>query len=480
MKKGIIICLLNLFCYSVFASCSGDTEKEGGEEAGYPSPVVETIRYEAENATLVGDAVVEKSMSGFSGTGYVNQNSGDISFRINVPEKGKYKLDIRYYTNGQKKENLLFINNIQQSSLIFDPAQDWETLPINGLILDKGENIVLIKKGWGWMFFDYIEVGKMQENISFNVSPSLVTPGASVQAVKLYNFLKDNFGKKTISGAMANYSTGLEEADWMHEKTGKWPALACFDFIDYNRTWDFVNYDAIVNNSEIWWQNNGIVSIMWHWRDPLKLTDQFYTEGTTFDVSKINDINSQEYKSMIADIDIIAGYLKQLNDLNIPVLWRPLHEAAGRWFWWGAKGAAPCKALWVLMYDRLTNHHGLNNLIWVWTSDAAGEASEWYPGDEYVDIIGMDIYPGERQHGSQYIAFNKVKELYGGRKIIALSECGSIPDIDKMFGYGDVWSWFMPWNGPMTRLDEHNGEEFINEVLNNDKVITRDKMPPLK
>ena len=132
------------------------------------------------------------------------------------------------------------------------------------------------------------------------------------------------------------------------------------------------------------------------------------------------------------------------------------------------------------MFDRLVKHHGLNNLIWVWTSDSASNALDWYPGNDYVDILGMDIYAGENQHGSQYIAFDKVKELFGGKKIIALSECGSVPNIDAMFEYGDTWSWFMPWNGDYTRSDKHNGTAYLKSVLQNTKVLTRDQMPSLK
>ena len=66
------------------------------------------------------------------------------------------------------------------------------------------------------------------------------------------------------------------------------------------------------------------------------------------------------------------------------------------------------------MFDRLVNYHELNNLIWVWTTNTNSDALDWYPGHEYVDVIGMDIYPGENQHGSQYIEFNKVKEIFEG------------------------------------------------------------------
>ena len=126
----------------------------------------------------------------------------------------------------------------------------------------------------------------------------------------------------------------------------------------------------------------------------------------------------------------------------------------------------------------MVNYHGLNNLIWVWTSEA--DDPDWYPGDDYVDIVGMDIYPGESQHGSQYVKFNKVKELVNGKKIIALSECGSIPDIDSMFSKGDTWSWFMPWNGDFLGSDKHNGASYIKNVFKDSRVITRDQMPSLK
>jgi len=471
----LVACLLPL-------GCKGNNEPDENEPPADEEEIIiiDPLRYEAEDAALTLDAKVEKNMSGYSGSGYVNQNGGDLIFKVTIAQTGKYKLNIRYTTGNQKKENYLLVNNKQLASVHFDPVGEWSTTTINKVYLNKGENTITIKKGWGWMLFDYIEIATAGKEIPFNITSELVTPDSSPEAVKLYKFLKENFGKKVISGAMANYNTGLEESFWMYEQTGKWPALTGFDFIDYTRKWDFIDYNVIVDNSRMWWKNNGIVTIMWHWRDPLRNNDQFYTEKTDFDISKINDRASDEYKAMISDIDMIAVYLKQLKNYNIPVLWRPLHEAAGGWFWWGAKGAEPCKKLWHIMYDRLVNYHQLNNLIWVWTSDAAGNALEWYPGDKYVDIIGMDIYPGEKQHGSQYIYFDKMKELYGGHKLIALSECGSIPDIDEMFVYGDIWSWIMPWNGPMTRDPQHNGPEFISAVMKNPKIVTRDKMPSLK
>src|SRR5665647_2273056 len=150
---------------------------------------------------------------------------------------------------------------------------------------------------------------------SFSISPTLVTPNASAQAVKLYDFLKLNFGKKIISGTMAKHSTNITEAIWVHDNTGKWPAMTSFDYIDHtNPGQNWIQYEAPFTLGQDWWNNNGIIGLIWHWRDPLTKTGGFYTPSggspsTTFDVSKVSDPNSAEYKAMIEDIDTIARYL---------------------------------------------------------------------------------------------------------------------------------------------------------------------------
>lgn len=308
----------------------------------------------------------------------------------------------------------------------------------------------------------------------------------SVEAQKVMDFLKQIYGIGTISGTMANVNWNTDEADWVYAQTEKYPALNCFDFVHHvfsPSNWiDYSNISVVEN----WWQSNGLVGAMWHWNVPANSGTSgqyaFYygseSDQTLFDVSRISDENSEEYQLMIKDIDIISGYLNILKSKGIPVIWRPLHEAAGGWFWWGAKGASSFKLLWKLMFERMTNYHRLDNLIWVWTSE--GNDSDWYPGDEYVDIVGCDLYPKTNIHDSQLMEFNKVKTLVLSRKMIALTECGGIPDPDLMFQKGDTWLWFMPWYGSYTRDDSQNGATYWRTVMNNSHVITRDQMPDLK
>lgn len=443
--------------------------------------VVEGSIYEAEKATLSGDAATATTSIGFSGTGYVNTNSGNVSFPVTIAETGYYDVYFRYLTTAQKS-NYLYVDGAMMADLSFATSTTWTELKAGMLKLTAGTHTISLVKSWGYIQLDYARIVKNTTGpVAFNIAATPVSANASTQAVKLYNFLKAGFGTKIISGTMAAHSTNITEATWVHDNTGKWPAITGFDFIDHtNPNQNWVNYSGPFTLGQDWWNNNGLITISWHWRDPLTKSGSFNTSETTFDVSKVTDTNSAEYKAMIVDIDVIAGYLKQFKDANIPVLWRPLHEAEGGWFWWGAKGAEPFKALWKLVFDRMVNHHALNNLIWVYTTSASDNAGNWYPGDAYVDVLGMDIYPGANQHGSQYISFNKVREFTGGKKLITLSECGSVPDPALMMEYGDTWSWFMPWNGDYTESANHNGVSWWQKFFSYDYVVTRDKMPGLK
>jgi mannan endo-1,4-beta-mannosidase len=247
------------------------------------------------------------------------------------------------------------------------------------------------------------------------------------------------------------------------------------------------------------YKKGGIPTFCWHWKDPSQTVEAFYspssgnTPSVDFDILKAYkdapacetfDTESAEYKAIIRDMDRIAAYLLSLAEKDIPVLWRPVHEASGKWFWWGYRGANACKSLYKLMFERYTKVHHLNNLIWVWTTDEASDALDWYPGDEYVDIVGRDYYyyPREKNHGSLVASFEKVKDIFGGKKIITLSENGSVPHPDSMKADGAGWSWFMPWYGEYT-MDgwaHDNTAEDWKSIMNNAYVITLDKMPGWK
>jgi mannan endo-1,4-beta-mannosidase len=340
----------------------------------------------------------------------------------------------------------------------------------------------------------------------------LVTPNASENARKVYGFLLNNFQKKVISGVMTNtvmqndgkYTPNTvenqTEVAWIIDAAGKTPTLLGLDFmhaagIEAENEWHKGYTKATVALAEDIFKKGGIPAYCWHWKDPSQKVDAFYspssgnTPNTSFDLKKaFTDVScetlntsSDEFKGIIRDLDIIAGYLKTLADKGIPIIWRPLHEASGKWFWWGYSGPKACKGLYQLMFDRFINYHKLNNLIWVWTTDEAGDALAWYPGDEYVDIVGRDYYyyPREANHSSLVASFEKIKELFGGKKLITLSENGSVPFPDEMKTDGAGWSYFMPWYGDYT-MDgwaHDNTAADWKKILSSDYVLTLDEMP---
>jgi mannan endo-1,4-beta-mannosidase len=239
-------------------------------------------------------------------------------------------------------------------------------------------------------------------------------------------------------------------------------------------------------------ETGGVVSMNWHWNAPANLVNTpcggscgpddypwwrgFYTQGTTFNLpAALANPNGSDYQLILRDIDAIADQLQKFEDAGVPVVWRPLHEAQGGWFWWGAHGPETFKELWHVMYDRLTNYHGLHNLVWEFTSSAAeGNHLDWYPGDDEVDVVSLDVYTNasDPMSGQWY----DILEHYNGRKLIALSESGTLPNAAAMDAYGIKWSYFSLWKDDF--LDDFTPAQ-VQALLNDEDVITLDELPIL-
>ncbi|MCC9166995.1 glycoside hydrolase family 26 protein [Pontibacter sp. XAAS-A31] len=130
----------------------------------------------------------------------------------------------------------------------------------------------------------------------------------------------------------------MDEVNWLKQNTGKEPALVGLDFMHSGRAYSWYNDKEPITDAKNWYNRNGIPAIIWHWHDPSRTTEEFHIKNqshlisTTFFILKIPDENSAEYRAILADIDYVAGMLKELQDQRVPVVWRPLHEAAGGWF----------------------------------------------------------------------------------------------------------------------------------------------------
>ncbi|MFA5329719.1 MAG: glycosyl hydrolase [Prolixibacteraceae bacterium] len=427
-------------------------------------------KYEAESATLAGGAT-KQANSSVSGGYFVAQGEGNLTFNLTFETEANYNIYIQVASpNGFKANNLV----IDGTSITFSTEQNSSYIRLKAASFVKmtaGSHKIQITKSWGWINIDYIEFENVDPTERFNINKTLVTPDPTDETKRLYQFLYDNYNKKIISGV-----SEIDEADWLKANTGKSPALVGLDFLHCNRGYTWYDDNTPFNQGKAWFAKKGIVNFHWHWRDPSRITQEFYTNKTEFDVTKIFDETSGEYKAMISDIDYISGQIKRFQDQNIPVIWRPLHEAAGGWFWWGAKGPEACKKLWQVMFDRMVNVNGVHNLIWVWTHEPNDDA--WYPGNEYVDIVGRDIYK-TGDHTSQVLEFNDMTSRYGGKKMVTISESGSYPDVDNLIADGAGWSWFMVWNKDFVRSATYNPLDLWKKMFASDYVITLDEMPDM-
>jgi mannan endo-1,4-beta-mannosidase len=472
------------------------------------------IRLEAEDAVLADDhKVVVTEDAKASGGKYVAMKDGNLEFKVTVAATGYYTLWANYQLpteSGSKIQNLT-VNGVSAGQISFGISDDFKTIKGAGKIkLTAGENKIGIIHSWGWVNLDYIELTEYEAS-PWNISPTPVTPEPTESAQKLYNFLLNNFGKRVISGVMTerpfenngqytpqDYNTQTE-LSYINKASGKNVVLVGFDFLhssgkNSDQQWYQGYTHASLEMAKTVWKAGGIPQFNWHWKDPMHEVEAFYTQSsgndpyTEFSIGKAYDeatgkwkTSSDEYKAIVRDMEMIADSLLTLQKEGVAVLWRPLHEASGKWFWWGTDGAKPCVALYKLMFDIFVNQKGLHNLIWVWTTDEATDALDWYPGDEYVDVVGRDYYyyPRESNHSSLVGSFETVKEMFGGRKIVTLSENGSVPYPDEMKADGANWSWFMPWYGDyaMEGWANDNNAESWKIVMNNEYTITLEDMP---
>ena len=504
--------------------------------------------YEAEN--LAGATVVEDA--DYSGGKYAKPaDASGITFTVKVEETAVYdittKVLIKQYDWITSK---IVVNGVEAGSMLTTPRNcDSSYVIAASAKMKVGENQITV--GNQAIGVDYITVERHPDP-EFKISAAPVTPNASESARKVYSFLRENFGKKTISGMMIsdqnfNYNYGDmkiippggctpadsckytdEQVSWkgqtdiaeFYKRSGHYPAIGGFDMLfaaggHHEEGW-FKGYTE--NNllmTEDLWNMGGIPTYTWHWKvgeDTVFYTKDTYpmngfnasgcTEGvkgtsesnTCFNYTKAFkgdkcaeiDETSQEYKDIVADVDIVSGYFKQLQEKGIAVVWRPLHEASGGWFWWGTASAECYVQLYRLVFKRMVEINKLNNLIWVWninTDPAFGYDystlnAAWYPGDDYVDIVAVDIYDPLNDHNSAANYYNKIVSDVGTNKMIALSENGAIPDIDSIAEDKAYWSYWMTWSQTWSgNFLEKTPTDMWKRNLDDERIIALDNMP---
>lgn len=457
--------------------------------------------YEAESAWLSEGLVIEglentdetsvnpsesnENNAPFSGEGYVTgfkpDGSTSVIFNVDAPSNQHY--DLSFSIASEHLVNCRISLNGNEITT-FKTMNDGEftLITLYGVFLVKGISEIEIRPLDGNIKLDYLKLSNNTSlsEIKYNAESERVNINAGESAKKLMNFLTENYGKYTITGQYAS-SPENKELELIYQTTGKYPAIRFSALHTSGSSFDsmFKELDACAD----WYKKGGIVSLMWYWEAPSE-KPSVYAEETDFKLSDaVTDIDiaeltqeeirglygegkiSEQCYGLILDIDNMAGQLISLKNKGIPVLWRPLHEASGDWFWWGASGVDDYKWLWNLMYKRFTNYFELDNLIWVWN----GQSESTLVDKDTFDIASLDIYmSADKNYGSRYEQFLALQKIVGEDKLIALSECSNIPDMDDSFRDNSVWSFFGLWYGKY--LSDENGG-FSETYMSRDAFI---------
>lgn len=324
------------------------------------------------------------------------------------------------------------------------------------------------------------------------------------EARAVLDYLASVYGKHCL-GAVS----GSDNAGFVYETSGRLPALVAFDLCGWNSpTWGKTYTPVVERTIEAardWWARGGIVSMQFHWKNPAKPDGSAWVgkhgsgpPSGPFDMAGATQPGSAANKQFFDDLAKHADYLQKLADARVPVLWRPFHEIDGGWFWWTDQEKPENTAqMWRLMYDYLVKERKLHNLIWVYNPgvhaggykkmlrEAKREGSleeeiafrrRYYPGAEFVDLAGIDIYPNKQEGYAEPVAdtfpkaWDIMKQVAPG-KMLAMCESSFVINPELMQQNGPRWLYSLQW---------FEGDPvYTRTTYNHDFLLTLDELPKL-
>ena len=309
-------------------------------------------------------------------------------------------------------------------------------------------------------------------------------------------------GQTTCHNQNKSLAAQYRFIDELAEMTGQYPGILAVDY-GYSPVSTRL---AEVNEYIIdYWNKGGLVSISFHpgnpvtggsaWDTDFDAFKELATEGTPLNVQWRTEV-----------LDKIADALAMLRDKGVIVLWRPLHEMNGNWFWWCPynhqtqewRPNEDFKGIWVYMYEYFTKTRKLDNLLWVYSPNISygGKwgitmTDEYYPGGEYVDIVALDWYTNTADDLNNDGGYDKMVAL---GKPVGISEFGP----DKLTRDGNFdnlliakaltegpWraAFFIYWDSwgsgdnyaHVAIMDNKNAKELMThpKIMNRDKISWR-------
>jgi mannan endo-1,4-beta-mannosidase len=238
------------------------------------------------------------------------------------------------------------------------------------------------------------------------------------------------------------------------------------------------NRGIMINEAKNQWQQGALVNVMYHACPPTT------GEPCDWEGGVLSNLTDDQWNELITDgsalnnnwnarLDVISVFLQELKDNGVEVLWRPLHEMHKTDepnFWWaGRPGPQGTARLYRITRDYMVGVKGLTNLTWVWdVQDKNFNWAPYDPGDNYWDILALDIYAAD---GYTLEKYQTLLQL-AGSKPIAIGECEVLPAADELAAQ-PRWAFFTAW---AELVQSANSVQQIQALYNAANVITLDQM----
>jgi mannan endo-1,4-beta-mannosidase len=286
-----------------------------------------------------------------------------------------------------------------------------------------------------------------------SISYALVDPNATNETIALYSQLQNASGNYMYFGQHKFWYSIKGTQNDTYKITGKYPSVLSDDFREIRN--DTNDTQQIRRH----YRNGGIVSVMWHMGNPMTGGDAWNDTTNTCAACLPGGANRTDYLALLSNFSSWANDLKDDNGNLIPIIFRPFHETDGGGFWWSNNIPVSCshaeyKQLWQDMVSYLQNQ-SVHNVIYCYSPSFYTHVNftDRYPGNDYVDIIGIDRYVTANgslvQNSTEIMPFFETasNEAYNRTKIFAITE-----------GMKKVLS---------NTKEDYWTTDFINPILNN-------------
>jgi hypothetical protein len=272
---------------------------------------------------------------------------------------------------------------------------------------------------------------------------------ATRETVNLYHSLQKLPDKGFLFGHQDDLAYGV---GWKYipgrsdvkDVTGDYPALYGWELgrleLDHAVNIDSVPFDRMKDFIREGYERGGVITLSWHLNNPMTGGTAWQpAPGTVASILPGGEKNAL-YKSWLDKVASFMLSLKGKHGEYIPVIFRIFHELNGNWFWWGGNNCKPdeLKQLWHFTVSYLRDEKQVHNLLYAYNTDRFGSPEaylEKYPGDEWVDVTGFDIYQGNSIKKNEDFMQEFDKTLTTLEKIAA--EHHKIPAVTE-FGYNGV------------------------------------------